>query len=131
MRFTLKTLFLSSVILAVATIPTTKASAEPTVKVPFSFSVGNKLCPAGTYSVIKDQQHALVTFRSIDSDRTFRWILVPGDPSPSDTSIALQFDGDDHNHTLRSNQYGPLTTPVLDKNRNNPEHPATTEMQGQ
>ena len=114
MRSILKTLVLVPVVLVAAVVATNTAMAEVTVKVPFTFSVAGKQCPAGIYTVQKDPLHGLVKLQSQDNSRIFNWVLGPGD-SDNNSKIILKFDDFGANHQLRSLQYGSLTTATLDR----------------
>jgi hypothetical protein len=131
MRNTLRTLFLAPAVLAVATFATTSAHAEATLKVPFSFTAGGKDCPAGDYTVSKDTKSNLVTLRSKESARSFTWVVGPGDPAPTATSVTLRFNDTGSAHELRTVQYGPEITSRLDKKAKHNEHVHVETITGQ
>lgn len=113
----LKSQFLSIALVATAavTFAATPALADGNVKVPFSFTVEGKLCPAGTYQVKGDATGKSVLLVGPGSSLSFRWIVMPkpGDGDPN--KVALRFDETNSGHTLRSVQYGPEGTPILDQ----------------
>jgi hypothetical protein len=117
MRFNLRNLVLATA--AITTLAASAAMAETTLKVPFSFTVAGKNCPAGTYSVDKNNIGTLVTLKSKDAPESFTWAIAPGDPLPTDTRVVLSFDAIGQTRMLRSVQYGPMITNNLDKNRTN------------
>ena len=95
--------------------------AATTIKVPFSFNVGDKVFPAGYYVVDRDDTGSFVSITSKDTPQSATWVLAPGSPAPTESKIALKFDTVGHTHVLQSVQYGALITSKLDKNleRNN------------
>ena len=105
----------ASAVMAAAALATTSARAEATIKVPFSFSVEGKAFPAGLYAVRHDDRGNFVTLVAKDSAQSFSTILVPGEPELTDKKIALNFDLVGETHLLRTIQYGPRITSVLDK----------------
>jgi len=129
MRINFKNLVAVSVVMAAALI-TTSAIAETTLNVPFSFSVAGKNCPAGTYSVEKNNLSTMVTLKSRNTPQSFSWVVSPGDPLPTDTRVVLKFDGIEGKYALHSVQYGAKITSKLDKNRQI-EHVATRIVSGQ
>jgi hypothetical protein len=124
MRFILHKLVLVPAIMAAAALATTSAKAETTVKVPFSFTVGGKICPAGRYAVRHDATGSFVTFASKGSSQSFTWVLGPGMPDPTDNSVVLKFDQSGQTHALQSIQVGSMITGKLDKQKTTTE----TEM---
>jgi hypothetical protein len=98
---------------ATGALATNTALAE-TVNVPFSFTANGKTCPAGRYSVDRNDTIGVVMLRSEDGRRSFSWLASPGDPDPSDSRVILRFDEEGRNHTLQSVQYGALITSRLD-----------------
>jgi hypothetical protein len=112
MRFNLRNLILATT--AMTTLAASAAMAETTLKVPFSFTVAGKICPAGTYSVEKNNIGTLVTLKSKEAPKSFTWAISPGDPLPSDTRVVLSFDALGQTHALRTVQYGPMVTRNLD-----------------
>lgn len=105
---------LAAIVITAGGLATHTAMAESTLTVPFSFTVAGQSMPAGVYSVSKDA-HNLVTLKSMDAPKSFSAVLVPGDPAPSDTHVALKFDQSGNGHTLKSIQYGGRTTPSLER----------------
>jgi hypothetical protein len=115
MRSPARKFFLAPALLAAAAVATGTAMAE-TLNVPFSFTAGGKVCPAGVYEVDKGPVANTVRVRSEDASRNFVWILTPGEPSPTDGRIVLTFDNDkDGAHALQSVQYRNMITSRLDK----------------
>ena len=106
---------LAAIVITAGSLATHAAIAETTLKVPFSFTVAGQSMPAGTYSVSKDALHNVVTLKSMDESKTFTAVLVPGDPAPGDTHVALKFDQSGNGHTLKSIQYGARTTSSLER----------------
>jgi hypothetical protein len=115
MRISFKTLVLVPAVLAAAVVATNTASAEETLKVPFNFTVAGKACPAGTYKVDKNAANGVVTLRSVETSKSFSWLLRPGNDAPKDAKVVLKFDEVGLTRTLQSVQFGPLTTSRLDK----------------
>jgi hypothetical protein len=121
---------LAPAVMAAAALATNTATAE-ILKVPFSFTVNGKNCPAGVYSVQREVSHNLVTLTSRETSQTFTWVVAPGDPAPTDSAVILRFNELGDTHALRSVQYGPLITSRLDKNTKQTEHMPTRIVQGQ
>ncbi|MGA7108195.1 MAG: hypothetical protein WBV28_02565 [Terracidiphilus sp.] len=115
MRFILHKFVLVPAIMAAAALATTSAKAETTVKVPFSFTVGGKVLPAGQYAVRHDATENFVTFASKRSPQSFTWVLGPGMPDPTDNAVVLKFDQSGQTHALQSIQVGSMITGHLDK----------------
>jgi hypothetical protein len=124
MRSTLRNMFLASAVAAMAALGTGSALADTMVNVPFSFTVNGKTCPAGLYTVGRNNTNGLVTLRNDDWQRSFTWVAAPGDPAPTDTRIVLQFDRAGDGYTLRSVQYRNLVTSRLDGRTKQNEAPA-------
>jgi hypothetical protein len=131
MRFNLRSIILTSAVVAAAALATNSAMAEAIVNVPFNFKVAGKVCPAGRYSVQRDQAHNLITLISKSAPVGFSWMLNPGDDSRADSRVTLRFDQQDQNFFLESVQYGQLTTHRLDKNITHSEHQKVLTLQGQ
>jgi len=131
MRSILGKLFLAPVVLAAVAFTATTAKADATVKVPFSFTVAGKSCPAGLYTVKHDITRSMVTLTSKNSPQAFTWVLGPGDAAPTTTAVILKFNEEGETHTLRSVQYGSLITSRLDKKTKHSEHVHTQVVQGQ
>jgi hypothetical protein len=132
MRINLSTLVLASA--AMATVALTAipamASATTTVKVPFSFTVDGKECPAGVYSVQRDSPGNVVRLLSKDASQSFSWIA--GWSADKDGNrVVLSFDQLGQTHLLRSVQYGPLATPRLDKKSIKSEDISPRDVLGQ
>jgi len=108
-----KTLLLSS-IMAIA-MTSTIARAQRTLKIPFSFQIGDALYPAGSYSVKRQPYGHFVVLEDCDNRELFHWAIGPGDPAPTDARIVLKFDESLQVHLLRSVQYGSLITGRLDE----------------
>ena len=122
MRSTLHTVLASAALMAAAVLATNSAMAETTLKVPFSFTVAGKTCPAGHYTVKENAIGSYVTLTDEDSSRVFTWVLGPGTPALTGNHVVLQFDVSGQTHLLRSVQIGSMTTPILDKNGRNSEY---------
>jgi len=131
MKNTLKTLVLAPAVLAAAVLASNVASAEALVKVPFNFTVAGKVCPAGLYSVDRDNIGTMVTLRSKDAPRSFSWVVTPGDPAPTDSRVVLRFDAQGQTHALRNVQYGSVITSRLDKKTVDTERVPALIVQGQ
>jgi hypothetical protein len=121
---------LAAIVLTAGALVTHTASAESTLTVPFSFTVAGQSMPAGVYSVSTDSVHSLVTLKSMKVSKTFSAVLVPGDPSPSDTHVALKFDQSGNGHTLKSIQYGARTTSSLEQRTSERGYDPTRLSQG-
>ena len=106
---------LAPAVLAAAALATTSATAETTVKVPFSFTAGDKICPAGYYTIKHDDTSSYVTLMRKGSSDSFTYLVGPGAPEPTDRKVALRFDHLGNAHVLQSIQYGALVTSQLDK----------------
>ena len=122
MRSTIHTVLASAALMAAAVLATNSAMAETTLKVPFSFTVAGKTCPAGRYTVKENAIGSYVTLTNEDSSRVFTWILGPGSSDYEAGNVVLKFDVTGRSHLLRSVQMGPMTTRVLDKNADNNEY---------
>ena len=118
MRTLVQKIFLASAVAAMAALTTSSALADVKVNVPFSFKANGKLCPAGYYSVGRDDTTGTVTLRNATWLRTFSWLAGPGDPAPTDNRIILRFDKVGDGYTLESVQYRSLITAQLDKKHN-------------
>lgn len=123
MRLTLPKFLLASAVAAMAALTASKAMADVQVNVPFSFTANGKVCPAGYYTLGRNDLTGVVTLRNDDWKRSFAWIASPGEPAPGDTRIVLRFDKDGDNYTLQSVQYRALITSRLDGKKNNEEVP--------
>jgi hypothetical protein len=131
MKNTLRNIVMASAAVAAIAIGTVSASAESSVKVPFAFKVGNKVCPAGEYVVHEGFNHNLVTLSSRDSKVNFAWVLTPGDGNAETAKVALKFDQIGDSQLLKTVQFGRQTTPKIDKGSKVLERPISTTVQGQ
>jgi hypothetical protein len=113
MQNTLRSLVLASAVLAASAFTATAARAATAVNVPFAFTIGDKVCPAGHYIVSKDTLGGAVEL--MGEAQGFKWVLHPGDPAPTDPRVILSFANVGSQHVLQSIQFGPLTTSRLDK----------------
>ena len=113
MKITIRSLVLASAVLVTAAFSTNTAMAATTLNVPFAFTVGNDICPAGHYLVERDITGNFV--KLVGATTTFTWGVHPGDSAPSDTRIVLKFDDTNAGHALSAIQYGSFTTSRLDK----------------
>lgn len=100
---------------AVALAASSAMAAETTVRVPFNFTAGGQVCPAGYYTVQHDDTANFVSLTSKNSLKTFTWVVGPGSPNPTDSKIALKFDQVNGTRVLQSIQFGRLVTSQLDK----------------
>jgi hypothetical protein len=117
--------------MAAAALATNTAVAQTRLNVPFNFSVDGKNCPAGVYSIDQGSVGNMVTLKSLDGSRNFRWLLNPGSPAPNDARVVLTFDGQGDTHTLRSVQIKALITARLDKKTAETDDAATQISGGQ
>ncbi|HVT99267.1 MAG TPA: hypothetical protein VHE33_17325 [Acidobacteriaceae bacterium] len=120
MRSILQKFFLASAVTAAAALATTNALAA--VNVPFSFTANGKVCPAGYYTIGHDGTASMVTLRS--GERTFAWVITPGEPAPTDDRVILRFDKEGDQYTLQSVQYENMITARLDGKKHNNEAPS-------
>lgn len=114
MRSLLSKFFLASAVAATAALAATTAKADTMVNVPFNFTVNGKVCPAGRYSVARNDLSGVVTLKNNDWTRSFTWIASSGEPAPTDSRVILRFDDDGGNYVLQSVQYRDLITARLD-----------------
>lgn len=112
MRSTMLKLFLVPAIAAAAALASHSAQAE-TVKVPFAFSAVGHDFPAGSYSVDANINTNIVTLRLENSNKSFVWVLGPGDPEPGDQRVMLRFTNGAGTHVLDSIQFGSKITSRL------------------
>jgi hypothetical protein len=122
--------FLATAVLAAAALTTTNALAENMVNVPFNFTVNGKVCPAGLYTIDRNNLSDVVTLRNDDWKSSFTWVAGAGDPAPNDTRVILRFDEDGPNHALQSVQYGNVITSRLDGKSNRNEEAPTRMVLG-
>jgi len=130
MKSILKALVLAPVVLAAAAVTANTAMAEATLKVPFSFSVAGKECPAGLYTVEKGLSNSIVTLKSKDTSRSFNWVIGPGDGSKASSLATLKFDQDGDSHSLMQVQYGSYQTGKLIKHSHRTEFVSAPIGQG-
>ncbi|HEY6489870.1 MAG: hypothetical protein WCC26_04140 [Terracidiphilus sp.] len=107
-------LLVALVATATATLAATPARADARVKVPFSFTVDGKRCPAGTYLVKEDANTDTVILVGRDPSRIFSWIIAPDSIEVDPNRVVLQFDRAGSDHALRSIKYGSQGTLRLD-----------------
>lgn len=107
-------LLVALVATATATLAGKPARADTSVKVPFSFTVDGKRCPAGTYRVKGDAASTSVTLVGRDSSKIFTWVVVPITGESDPNKVVLQFDQEGSGHALRSIQYKSQATSRLD-----------------
>jgi hypothetical protein len=81
MRSILPKTFLASAIAATAALATSNALAETMVNVLFNFTVNCKVCPAGRYSLDRNEISGVVTLRNDDWKVGFSWVASPGAPA--------------------------------------------------
>jgi len=130
MRFNLRSILMTSAVLAAAALATNSAMAETTVNVPFSFVAAGKVCPAGRYTVERDLAHNFVTLVGRSAPVGFRWLLNPGDDARKSSEVTLRFDGNGQDYTLDTILYGKQSTPHLDKHANHSEHKTIRDISG-
>ena len=130
MKNTFRKIVMASVAMAAIVVGTSAASAESTVKVPFEFKVGNKVCPAGEYVIQGGFNHNLVMLKNRDASVNFAWVSMPADPN-GNFKATLRFDQVGDTQLLKSVQYGSQKTPVIDKGSKSLERPITEVIQGQ
>jgi hypothetical protein len=109
---------LALAVTAAAAFTPNSAQAENHLKVPFNFIAGDKMFPAGVYTVEVGSFNNTVILRSKDGSNSFSWITGPGSPEPNDKHVALRFDTVGSNHVLRTIQYKSDITARLDKHAN-------------
>jgi hypothetical protein len=122
MRSKLHTVLASAALMAAAVLATNSAMAETTLKVPFSFMVAGKICPAGHYTVKENSTGSYVTLVNEDASRVFTFLLLPNSPEFKSGEVVLKFDVAGESHLLRTVQVGSMTTSVLDKKAPNSEY---------
>lgn len=112
----LRSNFLTFALVATAAVTLTAkpALADGNVKVPFTFLVDGKRCPAGTYQVKSDATGKSVMLVGPNSSVNFSWIVMPKPGEGDPNKVALRFDDKNSDHVLRSIQYGPKATAILD-----------------
>ncbi|HEV2448302.1 MAG TPA: hypothetical protein VGS58_20360 [Candidatus Sulfopaludibacter sp.] len=115
MKSILSKFVLAPAVLAAAVLATSSAKAETTIKVPFNFTAAGQVCPAGYYTVTRNDNTNFVTLSRKGTAQSFTYVIGPGAPGPNDTKIALKFDNLAGTHVLQSIQYGSRETSRLDK----------------
>jgi hypothetical protein len=131
MKSKFSALVLASAVMVAAAMATVPAVAETsqTLNVPFSFTVGGQLLPAGTYSVHHDISGNIVNLQSTDASYHFTSIAIP---SASDSGrVVLKFSVNGQTHALQTIQVGPLVTPRLDKKSRKTEDVTPEYVAGQ
>ena len=113
--FSTRTVLFALVATAAATLAAKPALADATVKVPFSFTVEGKQCPAGRYVIKGDASTNTVTLISRHSAKVFTWIVVPNGLEGNPRSVVLRFEQSGPQHVLQSIRYGAQSTARLDK----------------
>jgi hypothetical protein len=114
MRLNFPTLILAPVVMAAAALTIQPALAETTtLKVPFEFSVGNKILPAGPYTVERDSHGSFLRLQGPDASQTFTWLARPS--ATRTGRVVLRFEEEGKTHKLQSVQYGVMQTPDLEK----------------
>ena len=128
MRFKFSTFVLASTALAaaLATLPAV-AETSTILNVPFSFTVGGKILPAGEYSVARDRN--FVRLQGRDGSQRFTWMAVPA--AAEENKVILKFDPQGQTHALQSIQYGPFVTSTLDRKSRKAEEMSPQYMPGQ
>ena len=113
MRLSLHCLVLTPVLLAAAVVTPQHASAA-VLHVPFAFTVSGQNLPACDYSVVRDSRLGVVTLVT-SNQKSFNWLLAPGEPDPGYQGVIMRFDSTDSGYALRNIQYNALITGQLDK----------------
>ncbi len=131
MRSILHSLVLAPVVMAAAALAPNIAMAEAVVTVPFSFSVDGKVCPAGQYTVDRDPIQNIVTLRSEKAPVGFHWFLTPGDDNRKTTNITLHFNQNDEKFSLKTVEYGRMTTHQIDSKHKHTTRDLERTVQGQ
>jgi hypothetical protein len=130
MQNTFSKIVMASVAMAAIVVGTSAASAESTVKVPFAFKVGNKICPAGEYVVQNGFNHNLVSLSNREANVNFSWVSMPADPN-GNSKATLSFDQVDGTPLLKTVQYGSQKSPIIDKGSKQLERSMHQNLQGQ
>ena len=131
MRSKIFSLVLAPVLLAAVALTSNSAKAETRLNVPFSFTVGGTVCPAGVYFVRSDARGSFVILSNYQSRQSFTWILGVGTVDPTGNTVALRFDTIGHDHALRSIQYGSMVTSRLDGKSADSWHASSVTALGQ
>jgi hypothetical protein len=130
MRNMIRNLMLATAVVATAAFVTTSAKAA-TLNVPFSFTVNGKICPAGEYSVERAYGGNVVSVTNRDGSRNFTWVLRPGDPDPTSTTVSLYFENQGETHVLESVQYKSQVASAMTKKSKRMEYPVVTVSAGE
>jgi hypothetical protein len=101
-----------------------------TVKVPFNFTAGGKVCPAGDYTVTHDDTGSFVTLAHKGSSEIFTYVVGPGAEDPTARKVSLKFDAVGDAHVLQSIQYGSVVTSRLDKKSTHDSERESTRLTG-
>jgi hypothetical protein len=129
MRSMLRNLFLVPAMMA-AMASTAALAATTRIEVPFSFTAGGKICPAGKYVVTLDSTESVLSLRALDTSISLLWGAGPGDPAPNSNKVALQFDRLGDGYTLRSVQFRSKSTSRLDKKPKHGEQAPARTVEG-
>ncbi len=131
MKFKFATLVLASAVMAAAAVTTVPAVAATSTRlnVPFSFTVGGKVLPAGTYSVERDISGSLLKLQSEDARHSYSSIAIHG--ASDDHRVVLRFGIDGQMHVLQTIQAGSAITPRLDKKNRKTEDVSPQIVVGQ
>jgi hypothetical protein len=117
MRFSLKSLVLSSAALCASTA---FAATHTQMDVPFNFVVKNHVYRAGTYRVEVEPEKFIVKLsNSQEPTAPLMWLVGPTNGEDHLSKVRLTFDVIGQEKVLRTIQYGGLTTPNLDRH---PKH---------
>ena len=111
--FTLTLASAAMAAVALSAIPAVATTTTRSLKVPFSFTVNGKECPAGVYLIQRDVFTNIVRLQSKDASKSFTWIAGPSAATNAGSAI-LSFDQIGDKHVLRSVQSGSLETHRLD-----------------
>jgi hypothetical protein len=130
MRSIIRNFILASAVIGTAALTTNTAMAAALVRVPFTFNVAGRNCPAGLYSLNRNLSNGTLTLSSFDGSCTFIWLAGPG-PGPYDTRVELHFDKMGQAHRLQSAQYGTVITSQLDKRTKEMESMPSRVVTGQ
>jgi hypothetical protein len=126
MRNTLKTLVLAS---AAFCATAAFAANQARVDVPFSFTAKGESFPAGSYNVVLDANHNVVTLANqADATKHISWMVGPADVAK--TAAVIRFDEVGTDYSLKTVQLGSHITPNLDT-QNKKGISATTSIGGQ
>lgn len=116
MRSIIRRVTLASAVGVAVALSGNCAMAATRINVPFQFNVAGKTLPAGSYHLVHEANSGFVTLSSIDSNRSYTWLLTPG-PSEYDKKIAMKFENLNGTHVLESVQYGSMITPRIDQRK--------------